>query len=393
MASSYRIELAAGEVLFREGDAPTSAFLIERGRLRVTAERAGLPMLLGDLEAGALVGEMAVLDDAPRSATATALEACVLTAVGRDQFAERLEAADPVIRALLLGHLARYRRTLATMTGHEQARGTPLAQHYADDAGNKIRLEAHLRDALETRMLELNLQPIVRISDGSIAGYEALVRWNHPQRGPISPAEFIALAEETSLIVPVGDYVLREVCAALRRFCDKDPEHTPFVGLNVSGRQIDDPEFVDRVISHAREQRIAPSLLKIEVTESLMLDYPKVATFITRCQRAGICVSLDDFGTGYSSLSHLHRLEFDSLKLDKAFVQQLADPRCMAIVRAVVSMAGSLQCELVAEGVETPAQLELLGDLGCQYAQGYLTGKPQTLDSLLTAAAQVRAGV
>ena len=383
-SSPYRIELAAGETLFREGDPATTAFLIERGSLRVTAQRDGVPVVLGDLHAGTMVGEMAVLDDSPRTATATALEACVLTPVDRDQFGERLATADPVVRALLLSQLARYRTVLATLIGNRAQ--TPAALntlHYAGDAGDKIRLESHLREAIDTHALELYLQPIVRIADGAHAGYEALVRWTHAEHGVVSPAEFIALAEETSLIVPIGEYVMHEVCAVLRRLVDRGHAQVPFVGLNVSGRQIDDPQFVDRVVSQAHAQAVEPSLLKVEITESLMLDYAKVEAFIARCHHAGIRVALDDFGTGYSSLSHLHRLNFDTLKLDQAFVRQLDDPRCLAIVRAIVSMTTALGCDMVAEGVETPDQLARLRELGCQFAQGYLIGKPLPVDSIL----------
>jgi EAL domain-containing protein (putative c-di-GMP-specific phosphodiesterase class I) len=385
-SSPYRIELSSGQVLFREGDAATTAFLIERGSLRVTAERDGVPILLGNLHAGSLVGEMAVLDDSPRTATATALEFCVLTPVDRAQFGERLATADPVLRALLLSQLARYRNVLATFTGNRVSPpGALTAQHYAGDARDKIRLESHLREAIDKHTLELHLQPIVHIADGAVAGYEALVRWTHAEHGIVSPAEFIALAEETSLIVPIGEYVLREVCAVLRRLIERGRPHVPFVGLNVSGRQIDDPQFVDRVVSQAHAHAVAPSLLKVEITESLMLDYSKVEAFIARCHNAGIRVALDDFGTGYSSLSHLHRLTFDTLKLDQAFVRQLDDPRCLAIVRAIIVMTAALGCDIVAEGVETPAQLACLQELGCQFAQGYLIGKPRTIDTVLAA--------
>src|SRR5512146_1829265 len=141
MSSAYRIELATGQTLFREGDAATTAFLIERGTLRVTTERDGAPIVLGDLHAGALIGEMAVLDDAPRAATATALEPCVLMAVDRGQFGERLAAADPVVRGLLLSQLGRYRTALATFTGNHVRPGAIATQYYSGDARDKIRLE------------------------------------------------------------------------------------------------------------------------------------------------------------------------------------------------------------------------------------------------------------
>jgi EAL domain-containing protein (putative c-di-GMP-specific phosphodiesterase class I) len=389
VVSQHHIELSAGQVLFREGDAPTSAYLVERGRLRITASIGGREVVLGDVEPGALVGEVAVLDDSPRTATATVLDDCVLTTIDRAQFAERLAAADPIVRALLLSQFARYRSALATFSGRVAATA-PAAlatQVNALKAQDKIRLESQLREALDSGTLEMQLQPIQHIASGRIAGYEALTRWNHSERGPISPAEFIALAEETSLIVPVGDFVLDQVCSTLRRFSARWPAAAPYIGLNVSGRQIDDADFIDRVTTRAAEYAVSTTLLKIEITESLVLDYAHVAILLERCHAAGIRVAIDDFGTGYSSLAHLHRLTFDTLKLDQAFVRQLADPRCLAIVRAVVAMATALGCDIVAEGVETAEQLDCLRDLGCHYAQGYLVGKPQRIDAVLANAA------
>lgn len=386
MASAYRIELRSGEVLFREGDAPTTAFLIESGSLRITAQRDSGPMILGDLGPGALVGEMAVLDDSQRSASATALEACVLTPIDRTQFAERLSAADPVVRALLLSQLSRYRTALATFTGHAGA--TTMESSAGGDAAHaldKIRLESELRNALERRELEIRLQPIVEIRSGITAGFEALTRWSHSERGVVSPADFIALAEETSLIVPVGEYVLREVCEALQRLAATRTQGAPFIALNVSGRQLEDAEFVSRVLVQLRAHGVAPDRLKLEITESLILDYAKVVALIEHSHRAGIKVALDDFGTGYSNLGHLHKLAFDTLKLDQGFIRQLDDPRCMAIVKSVVAMAGSLGCDIVAEGVETESQMAKLKTLGCEYAQGYLIGKPQSVDEALAA--------
>ena len=385
MASAYRIELSPGEVLFREGDEPTTAFLIESGSLRITADRDGMPMLLSDLGAGALVGEMAVLDDSPRSATVTALSACVLTPIDRTQFAERLDAADPVVRALLLSQLSRYRTALATFTGNEPAPEAEQASSESAHALDKIRLESQLRNAMENRELEIRLQPILDIARGHVAGYEALTRWTHPERGVVSPVDFIALAEETSLIVPVGEYVLRDVCVALRRFAEAAPALQPFIAFNVSGRQVEDADFVARVLAQLRAHAVDPAQLKIEITESLVLDYAQISTLIERSHQAGMKVALDDFGTGYSNLGHLHKLAFDTIKIDQGFIRQLEDPRCLAIVRAVIGMAGALGCDIVAEGVETPEHLAQLKVLGCQYAQGWLIGKPLTVDDALAA--------
>lgn len=383
--SSYRIDLPAGHILFEQGDPGSTAFLIEQGNVEISVIIQGESRILNRLGPGVLLGEMAVLDDAPRSATARALTDCILTPIDRSQFAERLEASDPVVRALLLSQLARYRTAFANLSGSnvvtEDERES--ATEGAAFALDKIRLESHLRQALAKRELEIRLQPIQEIATGRIAGYEALTRWTHPERGVISPAEFIALAEETSLIVPVGDYVVREVCSALRHIADRAKQPLPFITLNVSGRQLDDPEFLDHVLATAVEFDVEPSFIKLELTESLVMDYRKAQKLIARCHEAGIPVALDDFGTGYSNLGHLHELELDILKLDQTFVRQMGQPRCMAIVHAIVNMSKSLGCDLVAEGVETAEQFAQLKALGCRFAQGYLIGKPMLLSDML----------
>ncbi len=386
MVSAYRVELVPGEILFHEGDPPTTAFLIESGTLRVTTQREGMPVLLGELGPGALVGEMAVLDDSPRTATVSAVENSVLTPIDRAQFAERLHAADPVVRSLLLSQLSRYRHALATFTGHSDTAATVLPGGAESDfALDKIRLENQLREALDQDELEIRLQPILEINTGKLAGFEALTRWNHPLRGAVSPVDFIALAEETSLIVPVGEYVIRKVCSCLRRMLDEIHGARPFIAINVSGRQIDDPALIDRILTQARSYDVPPEQLKLEITESLILDYVKVAALIDVSHQAGMRVALDDFGTGYSNLEHLNKLRFDTLKLDQAFTRELDDPRCLAIVRAAVAMASAIGCDIVAEGVETPTQLTQLKALGCDYAQGYLVGKPMSIDDALAA--------
>jgi diguanylate cyclase len=381
-ASPFRVDVPAGRVLFHQGDAPTSAFLLESGNIEVTTAQGETSRRLGVLGPGDLLGEMAVLDDSPRTATARALSDCVLMPIDRKQFAERLDSADPVVRALLLSQISRYRSALAQLSGQADVPTpqNPVARTSdATVALGKIRLESHLREALDRRELEVRLQPILDIAANRIAGFEALTRWTHPERGPVSPAEFIALAEETSLIVPVGDYVLDQVCGALQDLRDRPGGADVFVALNVSGRQLDDPALLDRFLAVVRAHDLDPAQLKIEITESLVLDYAQVAGIIGRCHAVGLKVALDDFGTGYSNLGHLHRLEFDTLKMDQGFVRQMHEPRCLAIVRAVVAMAHSLGCNIVAEGVETTAQLQALGALGCTYAQGYLIGRPMLI--------------
>lgn len=382
--AQHRIELRAGEVLFREGDAPDCAYLVEAGVLSITTGPE--QRRLAEVRAGELLGEMAVIDRSPRTATATAMVTCVLVPITPEQIAERLLNTDPVVRALLEGQLRRYRATLASLQGHVQEE-TEVAQEPADGIG-KIRLEAELREALASGGLEVRFQPLLEISRGEIAGYEALVRWNHGQRGQISPAEFIALAEETSLIVAVGEYVLE---ASLDALCllGESRGKPPFVAINVSARQLVEDALLPQLLERVAARGLKPSQIKIEITESRQLDYTRVAAMMQQARETGVRVALDDFGTGYSNLQHMHLLSFDTLKVDQAFARSmLENPRARRIVEAIVSMAHGLGADVVVEGIETEDQLAVLRELGCRYAQGWLVGRPLSLEELLAQHAQ-----
>jgi EAL domain-containing protein (putative c-di-GMP-specific phosphodiesterase class I) len=283
-----------------------------------------------------------------------------------------------------MSQLTRYRSALARLTGEVDGSDPVLAAQPDDaDAVDKIRLESELRAALERKELEVRLQPIEEIVSGRIAGYEALVRWQHPERGAVSPAEFIRLAEETSLIVPIGDYVLARVCDMLVEFRTRGRKPLPFIAANLSGRQIDDPGLVGRILDLLHARDLPPDKLKLEVTESLVMDHARIGDLIAHCHSVGMPVALDDFGTGYSNLGPLLTLNFDQIKLDASFIKALDRPRGVAMVGVIVGMARALDCDLVAEGVETREQREILHRLGCRYAQGWLVGKPQSLGDVL----------
>jgi EAL domain-containing protein (putative c-di-GMP-specific phosphodiesterase class I) len=379
-----KLTLIQGQVLFNEGDPPTTAFLIESGELAISTQREDRYVKLAHLGPGDLLGEMAVIDDSPRTATAVALSECVLLAIDKRQIAERLAQTDPIIRALLEGQLKRYRGALAAMQGgHVPMADDPPAASEMLGIG-KIRLESQLRDALGSGGLDLRLQPLLEIASGRIAGYEALVRWTHPERGPVSPGEFIALAEETSLIVPVGEYVLDAAIAALTALRDHGVEPVPFIAINVSAKQLAEAGLIERIVERTRAVGLEPGRIKVEITESQALDYAQVKDVVAHCHREGIQVALDDFGTGFSNLGHLHELPFDTVKVDQAFARNMMkEARAMALVEAIVNMIHALGANTVIEGIETQAQLDVLRSLGCRYAQGYLIGKPQPLADVL----------
>lgn len=383
-SSPLRVHLVAGDVLFREGDEPTTGFLVESGELEISTTIHGKAIVLSHLRPGDLLGEMAVFDGEPRSATATALSDCVLFPIDRTQISERLEKADPIIRALLEGQVKRYRGAIQAIRGVQRGQSIEPGTLAEVSASDKFRLETHLREALASDGLDVRFQPIMHVPSGKIAGYEALVRWNHPDRGPISPMEFVALAEESGLIVLVGEYVFDTACRAVQRFIASGADPKPFIAVNVSARQLEHPGLIERVVARVEAAHVPRGSLKVEITESQALDHGLVSAAIALCHRHGIAVALDDFGTGYSHLTQVHSLPFDTLKIDQAFSRSmLTEPRSMAIVEAIVRMARALDAEIVVEGIETEEMLDALRRLQCEYAQGYLIGKPQTLDELI----------
>ena len=238
-------------------------------------------------------------------------------------------------------------------------------------------LESDLRRALERRQLRLYYQIQVNSARRAI-GAEALLRWEHPERGLISPAQFIPLAEETGLIIPIGLWVLQTACARIRDWSGQPATRDLQLAINVSARQFRQPDFVEQVQRAFSATGINPARLKIELTESLVLD--NVSDTITRMhalKALGVGFSMDDFGTGYSSLSYLKQLPLDQLKIDQSFVSDLAtDPNDAAIVQAIITLGRTFGLNVIAEGVETEAQHEFLNLNGCHAFQGYLFGKP-----------------
>ncbi len=367
--------LQAGEVLFHERDSGDVAYLIERGAIRVSLSGGDSAVILADLGPGDLVGEMALIDSAPRTATAVALEESVLLVIDRDHLAERIAHTDPIVRVLLGGQIKRYRAALSTLQGG----AVPQGSLGADDAlaVAKIRLESQLREALDGGHLQMHLQPLLEIANGRIAGYEALIRWHHPERGAVSPLEFITLAEETSLIVPVGQFVLDQAVAALVTMRSRDAGMLPFISINVASRQLAEAGLIDSLLDRLKQASLEPSLVKLEITESQMLDYPQAKEVLEACRAAGIRVALDDFGTGFSNLSHLSALAFDTVKIDQAFLRDIeASPKAASMLDAIVGLVRATGADALAEGVETAQQLQALRELGVRYAQGYLIGKP-----------------
>jgi diguanylate cyclase (GGDEF)-like protein len=258
-----------------------------------------------------------------------------------------------------------------------------------DTAATRLQLDRALREALGLDQMWVAYQPVVDLANGRVSGVEALLRWNHPQLGPVSPAEFIPVAEENGLIIEIGTWVLDQACSQLSDWRAAGLVDDAFtVAVNVSARQVT-PALADVVRETRARHGIDDHALVLELTESVLLDdAPEPAEVLNQLQMANVRLHLDDFGTGYSALSYLSRIPLSALKIDQSFVADLTvSASRSAVVTAIVSMAHALDLRVVAEGVETPEQALRLRQLGCEHAQGYLLGRPARPEQLVDALA------
>jgi predicted signal transduction protein with EAL and GGDEF domain len=244
------------------------------------------------------------------------------------------------------------------------------------DSDRSLLLENALRRALERNQLYLHYQPQVCVASGAIVGAEALLRWEHPELGRVSPAEFIPVAESSGMILPMGDWVLQTATRQLREWMDQGYALTMAVNVSlVQFRQADFPQRIGQILQDAG---LPPHCLELELTEGVAMTDPALAIdTIDRLHQQGVLLSIDDFGTGYSSLNHLKKFKVYKLKIDQSFVRDIADdPDDRGIVSAIISMAQGMDMRTIAEGVETAEQLAFLQDHGCMEVQGYLFGRP-----------------
>jgi diguanylate cyclase (GGDEF)-like protein/PAS domain S-box-containing protein len=247
----------------------------------------------------------------------------------------------------------------------------------------QLEMESQLREAVEGDQLRLHFQPVVLMETREMAGFEALMRWEHPVHGLRSPDDFIPLAEQSGLIMALGRWALREGCRQMQAWRRAYPgAEALWLSVNLSSRQFLHPQLVQEIEDVLAETGLPPDRLRLEITESVIMDDPTaVGAILHRLRAAGIRVAVDDFGTGYSSLAYLHRLPLDTLKIDRSFVHQMhEDPTLEAVIQTVISLSGRLRLETVAEGVETDEEARALHRMGCRFGQGFLFSHPLTPD-------------
>ncbi|MGC6399863.1 putative bifunctional diguanylate cyclase/phosphodiesterase [Sphingomonas sp. FW199] len=270
---------------------------------------------------------------------------------------------------------------LALYRAKQEGRGAYRFFEPAMDAEAQARraMEMDLHDAIRLGQLSLMFQPLFNLSEGRVSAFEALLRWNHPVRGMVSPVDFIPLAEDTGLIVPIGEWVIREACRTAREW----PDHVR-VAVNVSPVQFRNPGLNSVILQALSETGLPPQRLELEITESLFIDNPETTLASLHSLRAlGVRVALDDFGTGYSSLSYLRSFPFDKIKIDRSFIIDLLSSKgATAIIRSITTLAEALGMETTAEGVENAGQLDILREQGCSHIQGYYFSRPITRDAI-----------
>ncbi|SMF49982.1 EAL domain-containing protein [Pseudobacteriovorax antillogorgiicola] len=388
LGTTKKRRYSPGEVIFSQGDSGNCAFIIEMGRVEVFVTSDLEKVVLANLGVGEIFGEMSVLDGSPRSASAVALESAELAIVSNEAISERFEAADPIVRLLitmLLKHVRFSNRSVLNQTDVSRSVSRLLEADaiakQKHEALDRLRLESDLKQGLQEGQFQLHFQPIVNMLDRQLVGFESLIRWHSPNRGLVRPDVFIGIAEETSLIVPIGRWVIEQACKHLSLFKKQLEKHrfpqALFMSINISGRQFQDPHFFNHLLEAIKETCTSPKDIKLEVTERTLMQGASALHMINKSRKLGFQVALDDFGTGYSSLSYLSRFEVDNLKVDQSFVRNMnKDRKVQVITKAIIDMAMGMGLPSIAEGIETEGDFETLKQMGCEFGQGYLFAKP-----------------
>lgn len=376
----------SGEIIMRQGEPGESAYIIENGRVEIVLNRPNQKeQIVGTRGTGTIIGEMALVDNAPRTATVRAVEDCVLLEITQDDFSRRLEAADPVLRMTSQVILTRYRDTLTRAEITKDSQNWPPAEavelNYAEQthAIEKIKIANEFQHALHNGELSLHYQPMVKLDTEEIVGFEALMRWIHPEKGFIPPDLFIPVAEDSGLIVEASQWALEESCKALKRIEGRvGVEDQLFMSVNFSSTDFAADRFVENVYNTVSKHDIPPSQIHLEITERLLMGQPDNAReTLQQCREAGMGISIDDFGTGYSSLSYLHYFPIDTLKIDRSFVSQMnKDESALALIKSIIALGKNMKMHTIAEGVEDKEEADTLRELGCDIAQGYYFARP-----------------
>ena len=421
-SSDSQTSFDTDEFIFREGDPGDCAYIIESGMVEVTLDKDGRKLVMATLTKGDILGEMAIIDRLPRSASARAIVPTDVMAIPLDYVSQKIEQSDPTVRMFLRLAMARYRDLNARLgrafeglslgqlndEGDGFAASTMelkslipqfLEMHKRIDSavtkpaqsdsgamfGEKtleitkllVTEDKMLQAAMTKKEFRLHYQPIVDLSNNKIVGCEALVRWSHPSGELLLPSRFLTHVENSDLIIDLGYWIAEQACDFQSRLCN-DFQHDIFVAINLSGKQFEDQFLVPSLADIMDKTGARRERIKFEVTESLLIDNPELATqSLHQLKETGAKLAIDDFGTGYSSFSYLHRFPFDTLKIDRVFVSAMArSEKSNQIVKSLVNLSHDLGMDVVAEGIETEQEAELMRGFQTAFGQGFYYSKP-----------------
>ncbi len=405
------------EYIFSEGDPGDCAYIIDSGMVEVSLDKDGRRLVIATLTKGDILGEMAIIDRLPRTASARAIVPTVVTAIPLDYVSQKIEQSDPTVRMFLRLAMARY-RDLNSRLGHvfeslstehdkqmddefasttmemksvmtqfaemQQRIDSAVSQSTQTNASSmfgeetlrvtkiQVNEEKELKAAVAKNEFCLQYQPIVELSSNRVVGCEALVRWKHPSGELLPPARFIGQVENSGQIVDLGYWIAEEACRFQSRLSN-DLGHDLFVAINLSGRQFEDQFLVPSLAEIMDKSGANRAKIKFEITESLLIDNPELATqSLHQLKETGAKLAIDDFGTGYSSFSYLHRFPFDTLKIDRVFISaMLRSEKSNQIVKSLVNLSHDLGMLVVAEGIESAQEAEKITQYQADLGQGY----------------------
>jgi len=382
--------LQAGECIFREGETGNFAYIIDEGEVEISTLVNNKYTVLNILKAGDMFGELALVDGSPRSAAAYAKTNVVLTIVTSEQVKTRIEDADPILKLLLMVVMNYFRletgRLRSAKEESDQISLDNTKKEYQEkiyQAIELIRLESDLRSGFKQNQLVCFYQPIIDLKSNLIVGFEVLLRWFSPTRGNVSPSVFIPLAESTSLIIPIGEWLLEKSLEAILQV-KKETNYDIFLSINVAQKQIYDPDFLNIIKEKIKHSSINPKQIKLEILERSLFEGETALSLVKNCRDFGLPLVIDDFGTGYANLSYLKNFKFDTMKIDQCFVKELENnDKDEIICRTLINLSQGLEMTTVAEGIENQQQLDILRSLGCNYGQGYFFSQPLPLDKAI----------
>lgn len=377
----------AGDIIMEQGGIGDCAYIIDRGLVEIFIEHPNnKTQTIATRGTGSIIGEMALIDQKRRTASIRAIENCTLIKITENDFKRRLDTSDPIMKMITQVILTRYRDTISRIHVFGEGNAYPPAEEaeklltQSGKAVEHLKVASEFKNAIDNKELELYYQPIIDLETKEIKGFEALMRWNHPEKGFMPPNLFIPIAEDSGLIIGASDWAIEEACGALQRLKELTPSLSDDVFMSVNFTAIDmlHPDFLNKLLAVCEKTKTSPEHVKIEMTERLLMNNPqKVQNMLQACKTAGFKIAIDDFGTGYSSLSYLHHYPIDTLKVDRSFVMQMThDENALNLIKGIINLAKSLKMQLIAEGIEEDREEALLLKSNCEMGQGYKYSKP-----------------